>query len=178
MITVASMILPPRNHVPTLPRAAPKTSDQVGNIIDDVLRPARFFVGKRLDLDCQPDVTETLRWEVYRGRLLDPEMTRQERAFQSWQVWSTEAGIRSGVPLLAVMWDHDAGSLHVVRGLHCYAWEASSRGGNVIEGTETKRWRRELLGTIRLDEFTDTGALHDELGSMLFHAVVGDRKRT
>src|ERR1700732_400302 len=77
---------------------------QVATLIDEVVASAHFYLGHQLELEYRPDTIETLRWEVYRGRLLEPEMTRQERTFRAWQLWSVGPEGRSGVPMVAVLW--------------------------------------------------------------------------
>src|SRR5262249_54167909 len=128
-------------------------------VIADVLRPAHFFVGPSLTLEWQPETRETVVWEVFHGRLLDAPMTRQCHSFEAWNVFLCDAGVRSAEPVISVKLDEAAGHVHVVRALHCYAWEAYDAGGNVILSRETRKWVRELVGTIDLCRFPDAEEL-------------------
>src|SRR5262249_12247136 len=126
-----------------------------------------------LSLAWQPSKQETVVWEIFQGRLLDAPLTRQCHSFEAWDVFLSDAGGRSDEPLVSVKLDEAAGQIHVVRALHCYAWEAYDGGGNVILSRETRKWVRELVGTIDLRRFPDAEGLRDELICRLFQAVVG-----
>jgi hypothetical protein len=69
--------------------------------------------------------------------------------------------------------DRDDDVVHIVRGLECYVWEGFDRGGNVIESREVRKWRRELVGSLRLSDFGDMAALQEELTLRILQAVVG-----
>jgi hypothetical protein len=141
-------------------------------VVHELLRPAHFFHAPTLVLDWQHIDREEMYWEIFQGRLLDPAHTRQCRAFESWNVHAQDETGRSGELLLSVKLDREAGQLHVVRGLECYAWEGYAEG-NVILSRERRKWVRELVGTIDLARFGDAAELCDELACLLFHAVVG-----
>src|SRR5262249_48927771 len=66
--------------------------------------------------------------------------------------------------------------LHVTRAVQCYAWEAYDAGGNVILSRESRKWVRELIGTIALDHFSDADDLRDELVCLIFQAVAGSSR--
>jgi hypothetical protein len=149
------------------------TPETVRAVIADALRPVHFFVGPGLELCWAAAATETIPWEVFRGRLLDPAFTRQSRAFEAWNVYTVEAGGWSAEPLVSVKLDAAAGEVHVTRGLYCYAWEGYDAGGNVYLSRETRKWVRELVGTIHLARLADADELRDELICRLFQAVVG-----
>jgi hypothetical protein len=142
-------------------------------VITEVMRPAHFFVGPTLSLACQPATRQTVVWEIFQGRLLDAPLTRQCHSFEAWDVFLCDAGGRSAEPLISVKLDEAAGQIHVVRALHCYAWEAYDAGDNVILSRETRKWVRELVGTIDLRRFPDAEGVRDELICRLFQAVVG-----
>src|SRR5262249_9648189 len=55
----------------------------------------------------------------------------------------------------------------------CYVWEAYDAGANIIHSRETRRWVRELIGTIVLECFSNTEELGDEIICKVFQAVVG-----
>jgi hypothetical protein len=139
----------------------------------DALRPAHFFLSPGLTLEIEQVAAETDRWEVFQGRLLDRPYTRQQQTFAAWNVLLTDAGTRSGEPLLSLKLDENAGELHVVRSVESYVHEGYDAGGGVFETRERRRWVRELSGTLRLKEYARTEDLRDELAHRLFRAVVG-----
>ncbi|HKI33751.1 MAG TPA: hypothetical protein VKA46_18000 [Gemmataceae bacterium] len=154
----------------------PPSPDDVRRIVAEAVRPSRFFVGGSLRLEWDHVPAEDVSWEVFRGRLLDPAHTRERRTFEAWNVYLLDDGGRSSEPLLAVKLDAPAGLIHVVRAIHSYAWEAYDAGGNVILSRETKKWVRELVGTIDLADFSDADDLRDEIVCRLFQAVVGTNR--
>jgi hypothetical protein len=155
------------------PGSLPLTLPTVRSLIGDVVRPAHFFVGTGLELSWDAPVVETVPWELFQGRLLDPAFTRRRRSFEAWNVHVVEGDTRSAEPLLSVRLDAAAGEIHVTRAIYCYAWEGYDSGGNVYLSRETCKWVRELVGTIALAEFADAEELRDELACRLFRAVVG-----
>jgi hypothetical protein len=149
------------------------TFDTVRVVIAEVMQPGHFFVGPPLELEWQRPRAETVSWEIFHGRLLDPAHTRLQRSFEAWSVFQIEGGTRSAEPLLSVKLDADGGQVHVVRAIHCYAWEGYRGEGNVFLSRETQKWVRELVGTIHLDRFGNEEQLRDELICLLFLSVVG-----
>jgi hypothetical protein len=162
---------------PAGPEAAsgpiPLTREAVRPVISDALRPAHFFVGESLELRGEPPAPETIPWEIFQGRLLDPAFTRLRRSFETWNVFLVEDGVRSPEPVLSVKLDAEEGRVHVVRALHCYAWEGYDAGGGVYLSRETRKWVRELVGTIDLARADGIDEFRDELVCRLFLAVVG-----
>ena len=75
--------------------------------------------------------------------------------------------------MLSLKWDAAARRFYVVRGIDSYVWEGYDSGGGVILSRERRKWVRELVGAVALDDFTDAGELRDGLIRLLFHAVVG-----
>src|ERR1051325_847596 len=144
----------------------------VGQLIDDTLKPGNFFVAPELRLTGMAGRAETIPWEIFRGRLLDPAHTRLTRSFLSWHILQEDDALLPAEPILSVKLDVAARRIHVVRGLLAYVWEGHG-DGNVVEGRETIRWTRELVGTIVLDQFTDLESLRDELICVIWQAVVG-----
>jgi hypothetical protein len=143
--------------------------------VAEVFAPAHFFLAPDLAADWEYLAAEEGVWEVFQGRLLDPAHSRRRRTFEAWNLYALADGIRAGQPLLALKLDLAAGEVHVVRGLECYVWEGYDAGGNVILSRETRKWVRELIGTVGLESFGDLEELRDELIGLLFHAVVGRR---
>ena len=126
-----------------------------------LLSPRRFFApGSALTFRHVP--AETLVWEVFHGRLLDPAHTRQKRTFETWSLYASDEAILS--------LKRDANVVHVVRSVEGYAWEGYDAGGGVFESRERRKWVRELIATVAIDD-----ALESELESAIFRAVVGTR---
>jgi hypothetical protein len=147
--------------------------DQLAAWLTEVLAPSRFFLGAGLALSWQQQPAREYSWEVFQGRLLPPSQTRQRRTFTSWNVYQGAGPTRSAEPLLALYLDSDRREIHVVRGLECYVQEGYDAGGGVFRSREQTRWVRELVGTVRLDDFPSLEALAAELEILRFHAVVG-----
>jgi hypothetical protein len=112
-------------------------------------------------------------WEIYKGRLLDASQTRERRTFEAWNIYSIDEFGRSTEPLLSVKLDAETGEIHVVRAILCYAWEAYESSANVIESRETTKWVRELVGTLNPVSSGLKHYLMQELGHLIFLAVVG-----
>src|SRR5262249_44530169 len=111
--------------------------EDIRQVITDVMDRRHFVTsfGFTLDLNYLP--AETLPWEVFRGQLVPPHLTRQTRTFGSWNVTGQmNDSPMDGEPLLSIKLDPERGELHVVRALLCYVWEGYDAGGNVIESRE------------------------------------------
>jgi hypothetical protein len=160
---------------PSGPGTTPLTIELVRAVIDDAVAK-RNFVAHPRGSEWQHVSDEDVSWEIFRGRLLDPAHTRQRRVFEAWNVWLSETDQRSGEPVLAMKFDMAANQVHVVRAIHSHAWEAYDSGGNVILSRETKKWVRELVGTIELVRFKSAEEFRDELIALLFIAVVGSSR--
>jgi hypothetical protein len=160
---------------PVDPRLAgrPVTPEAVRRLAAEVIAAPHFFVAPDLDLEWAQFDREETSWEIFRGRLLDPAHTRERAVFESWNVYEKTADRRSDEPLLSLNLDAAAGVLYVVRGLECYVWEGYDSGGGVILSRERRKWVRELVATLRLDQFADLDELRDEMICGLYHAVVG-----
>jgi hypothetical protein len=161
---------PPRGE-----RARVRGTASVRALAAEMLRPAHFYLGPQLALEWEHVAAAETAWEIFQGRLLDPAHTRQRRCFEEWNVYAAPAPgePRPNEPLLSLKLDAEAGQLHVVRGLDSYVWEGYDAGGNVYLSRQTRKWVRELVGSVRLDRFADLEELRDELACLLFAAVVG-----
>src|SRR4051812_13819200 len=93
--------------------------DDVREMAPQLLAADRFAV-RGIGLEYASGV-ETVRWELFQGRLLDAAQTREVRSFESWSVYAVEGGARSPEPLLSLKLG--GGVVHVVRGVEGYAWE-------------------------------------------------------
>ena len=151
----------------------PFTLDGVRRLLADTLAPRHFFVAPDLDLEWTHNDHEETAWEVFRGRLLDPAHTRLRAVFAAWSVYEKTPEGRSAEPVLSLKLEESAGVLYVVRGLECYVWEGYDSGGGVILSRERRKWVRELVAVLRLDEFANLDELRDEIIGGLYHAVVG-----
>jgi hypothetical protein len=154
----------------------PRSPDEIRKVVAEAIHPAHFFFQRPLILEWHHLPCEQTAWEIYQGRLLDPAHTRLRQTFESWTVFCIESGSRSAEPLLSVKLDVAGRQLHVTRAIYCYAWEGYHAGDNVYLSRETRKWVRELVGSIPLDRFQDDGQLRAELATLLFQAVVGSSR--
>lgn len=141
--------------------SAPKvlSLDEIRILIAEAIHPVHFFVSGSLSLEWQHDPFEEIAWEIYQGQLPEPAHTRLRQSFESWNIFCIESGSRSAEPLLSVKLDIAGRQLHVLRTIHCYAWEGYHAGDNVYLSRETQKWIRELVGSIPLDSFPDAEEL-------------------
>src|SRR5262245_27371727 len=123
----------------------PVSADAVRRLADELTRPGRFVVGGGVVLDRRHAAAETLRWEVFQGRLLAPEHTRREETFESWNVHLVSPEGVSPAPLLSLKLG--AGRLQVVRGVDSYVHEGYDSGGGVYLSREARRWVLELVAS-------------------------------
>src|SRR5713226_7081388 len=94
--------------------------DEVRKVIAEAFRPGHFFVGKTLTSEWHYSPSEETAWEIYQGRLLDASHTRLWQLFESWSLFSVDAGIRSAEPILSLKLDARSRQLHVTRAILCY----------------------------------------------------------
>lgn len=141
--------------------------------IEAALAPGHFLAAAPMRLEWEHVPQGEIAWEIFRGQLVQPHLTREKRIFESWNIFSTDTAGRSGQPLIAMRLDAVRGELHVVRGLLCYAWEGYHAGDGVYLSREVERWVSELAGTLQLADFAGENALRAALGRSVFHAVVG-----
>jgi hypothetical protein len=156
--------------------SVPPTLEQVRRLANAVLQPAHFFMEKPLALKLEHVASEEIYWEIFRGRLLDRPHTSCRQAFEAWNLFLLNDENRSAEPLLSLKLDAAAGQLHITRALECYVWEAYDQGDNVILSRETRKWVRELVGSISLACFSNAEDLRDEVICLLFLAVVGNSR--
>lgn len=145
----------------------------VGQTIDAALQPGHFFTDPTLRLTWIAARSETIPWEIFRGRLLDGAQTRLQKTFLSWHVLEEHDGALAAESTISVKLDVEIQQIHVTRGLLAYVWEGYGTDGGVIEGREEVRWTRELVGTIALTQFVDLESLRDELICLIWQALVG-----
>jgi hypothetical protein len=143
--------------------------------LEDVLHLRRFNIGPGYHCRIEKDVAETCRWELFRGNLLDPAFTREEKSFRSWQVFVERPEQPPPMPMLSLKWDQAAHLLHVTRNLEVQGWEAFSQG-NLIDSRPVRKWQPELIGTLDLVEVENAGMLAALLRHYLHLAVVGSSR--
>src|SRR5262249_20030792 len=164
----------PRFRTRLVPVSASRlTPDRVRQIITDAFRPVHFFAGRTIGLEWQPAVREEIAWEIFQGRLLEPAHTRLRQQFEAWHLFRLRSDGRSAEPLLSVRFDAANKLIHVTRAIYCYVTEGYDAGGQVFLSRETRKWVRELVGTIDLGPFAEEEPLRDELICRLFQGVIG-----
>lgn len=142
-------------------------------LVTELLAPARFYTASGLTLRFDAPREEEISWELFQGRLLDARQTRERASFRAWNVWALENEVVSTEPLLSIKQATDGTTLHVVRAIHCHAWEGYDAGGHVYLSRETRKWLRELVGSVSLDAIQDATDLRGELETLLWQAVHG-----
>jgi hypothetical protein len=147
--------------------------DRFREIIGECLLPAHFYERLPGRLSWQHYAHEEVAWEILQGRLLSAAQTRLSQTFESWNVYWHEEAVRSEEPVVSVKLSTREGQIHVTRAIYCYVWEGYHAGDNVYLSREVPKWVPELVGTIRLDQFSDHRALQHEIVGLLFHAIVG-----
>ncbi len=151
----------------------PLTRQAVRQVIDEVLRPGHFFVDPSIHIEWTDWFTEEIPWELFHGRLLDPAHTRLIGRFESRHVYRSGPDGRAAEPLIAVLYDAAHENVHITRAIDSMVTEGYEATDNTFLTRETRKWVRELVGTIHLPSLTDAEDLRDELIGYLFHAVVG-----
>jgi hypothetical protein len=151
------------------------SAPEIRQLLHRCFAPGHFFLASGVDLawDYRP---EEIPWEVFKGRLLEPTLSRATQGFEAWNAYWREQGDRSTEPILSLKLDYPRRQIHVVRAIHCYVWEAYDAGQDVILSRETTRWVREIVGTISLDDFESGTELQDEIICQIFQAVVGSNR--
>jgi hypothetical protein len=145
----------------------------LADLLRRLLAPANFFAGKDITLQWDHTLAEETTWEIFHSRLLDPAHTRLRAVFHSWSVLVPLPPGSPHATAMLLSLKLGEGVLYVVRGLECYVWEGYDAGDNVILSRERRKWTRELIGTIRLEQFPNLAELEGEIACQLFHAVVG-----
>jgi hypothetical protein len=145
--------------------------DKVRDAVAEAMRPCQFFVRPPLELHWTHELAETAPWEIFRGRLVSRQLTREMATCETWNAFEKRDGQFSEEPLLSLKLDVAQEQLHIVRGILCYTWEGYDAGNNVYLSREVPRWQRELVGTVALKAIGPE--LTQSLALWLFRAVVG-----
>ncbi|MFO0903640.1 MAG: hypothetical protein U0939_11605 [Pirellulales bacterium] len=128
---------------------------QLELIVADVLSASAFFTAPGVSVRIEARPAETLRWEIFRGHLLDARQTREERTFRSWHIWIDDPeaprgplGDDSGAPSVALRWDAAREELNVTRAILIRGWEVYESRPGFLESRPAARWLSELVGTL------------------------------
>jgi hypothetical protein len=167
---LAFRTVPPNSAAAPL---APLDDANLALVLTRLFQPGHFVVAAPLRFEWRHDVAQTIPWELHHGRLLDPSQTREQQTFRSWTMTQLADDTRAAEPTIALYWQPSQRAIHVVRGLLCHVQDAYDAGGSVILTRACQRWTRELVATIRLDDFADLPSLADELLGCIWLAVIG-----
>lgn len=146
-------------------------TESVRTAVAGALQAGHFFVARRRRLRVEHVAGELARWELFRGRLVDPAQTREEVEFDSWHVYLDSDEERSTAPLISLRWQRASGQLHVVRQILTHGFEAYEDEPGVILTRPAQKWLPELIGTLASD--LAPGDWQAELEQLMFLAVVG-----
>src|SRR5882757_1899664 len=116
-------------------------------LLSSLWQPVHFYLARGLRCAWQFEAEQTLPWELFRGRLLDPRQTRVARAFLAWNLLPVDNGTVGHEPLLSMLLDETAGEIHVTRSVLCRVWVPIDSAGG-IESEQSTAWVRELVGTL------------------------------
>ena len=123
----------------------PLVPNVVRDVCADVTRLGNFFVAPPVAIAPKHVDGEETYWEVFRGRLLGQDQTRERRRFETWGVsLIDEHGDGSVEPVVAVRRALDSPTIFVTRAIRCHTHETYDAGGNVILTREVQQWQREL----------------------------------
>lgn len=93
------------------------------------------------------------RWEIFRGQLVSPDLTRIEKCVASWDLFLTGPHQEPAGPVLAVRWIVDADEVCVTRGFAIHGVKTLAEG-NVITTQPAIRWTEELIASRTLGPAT------------------------
>lgn len=150
--------------------------DDLHATISRVLSPSNFFLAAPLRLRCEWSCNESIRWEIYRGTLVSPALTREEREFRSWNIYLDDpaaADQPADQALISVKLDAVDDRLHVTRSILTFVWEAFEESPRVISTREIVSWIPELVGSVRLEQIATSDQLESELRRWVGSAVYG-----
>jgi hypothetical protein len=152
------------------------TIDEIRAAIETALEPEQFFAAGNLIF--RHRTPERLRWEIFRGHLLDERHTRSEALFETWDVsFHSEAGAAPR-PLISIKLAAGQSRLHVTRELLVYGEEVYEPSPNVVATRPAQVPLRELVGTIELARFASAApdgeaSLAAEIAHYVLLALVG-----
>jgi hypothetical protein len=147
-------------------------TDDLPPLLSSLWQPAHFYLARGLRCAWQFEAEQTLPWELFRGRLLEPRQTRESRTFLAWNIFPVIGDVVGTSPLLSLLLDEAGKSIHVTRGVLSRVWRAIDAAGG-IESEQVEEWVRELVGTLRADDFASREMFVTEVQILIGHAVVG-----
>ena len=125
---------------------------QFDSLVASVLHSGAFFKAPDVVVRIEQRPRETLRWEVFRGHLLDARQTRDERTFRSSWVWIDDPqaprAAEGSAPTAAIHWDAVREELHVTRAILIRGWEVYEPRPGYLESRPAARWSSELVATL------------------------------
>ena len=136
------------------------------------LSPGRFFVSGGT-LTWEHQATESTRWEIFRGHLLDHRQTREESEFERWSVLFHVIGEARPQHVISLRMAAGQGPIYITRELLIQGEETYESAPNVIETRSALVSRRELVGTVDRNRWASTAALAGELSQYVLLAIVG-----
>lgn len=148
------------------------TPDLVRLAVDRALCPGSFFVAPPAKLRIEQVAEESVRWEIFRGHLLEPAHSRETGRFAAWHVFLDSPEARAEAPLLTIRHAREPNAIHVTRQILTAGFEAYEESPGVILTRPVEKWVAELVGTIESPE-ADADRVAGELEHLLFLAVIG-----
>ncbi len=146
--------------------------DSVREIVGRALGPGCFFVATPARLRIEHVESEQVRWEIFRGHLLDPAHAQEVRDFESWHLYVDSAEDLASTPLISLRWQLTTQQLFLTRQILTHGFEAYEDSPGVILTRTVEKWVSELIGTLDVGELTEQ-AFDAELAAYVFLAVVG-----
>jgi hypothetical protein len=141
-------------------------------LLSSLWQPTQFYLACGLRCAWQFEAEQKLPWELFRGRLLDRRHTREAKTFLTWNLLPVDGGAVGNDPLLSLLLDETTGEIHVTRGVLCRVWTPIDSAGG-IESEQSTAWVRELVGTLKVEEFSSAEALGREIRCLIGLAIVG-----
>ncbi|MEX0977847.1 MAG: hypothetical protein WDZ48_03290, partial [Pirellulales bacterium] len=144
----------------------------VHDVIGRTLKSGCFFVAAGATLRIEHVPEETVGWETFRGHLVDAAHARTTQRFAAWHVFLDSGNAPAEAPILSIRSGREPSRIFVTRQILSHAFEAYEDSPGVILSRPVQKWISELVGAIE-PESIQRGTARDELGTLLFQAVVG-----
>ena len=132
--------------------------------VHQALSSRHFFIADGLRARIVQESERAIRWELFRGHLLDPRHTREEAQLSAWHWYllgksddpratclsSHRSTSATEHPLLSLFYHAADQQLHVVRYLLTHDWNqgASGESSTASAATPQHYWARELVASI------------------------------
>ncbi|MEX0677485.1 MAG: hypothetical protein WD063_10450 [Pirellulales bacterium] len=144
----------------------------IGIAIDRALRPGCFFLAPPGRLRIERVAEEEVRWEIFRGHLVEAAFARASERFAAWHVYVDSDETPGAAPLVSVRWQRERNTIYVTRQILTHGFKAYEDAPGVILTRPVEKWVTELVGSVK-PRGIDGGKVAQELGRTLFLAVVG-----